>query len=243
MAPRRSSSADIHAPAPPENGSVPAMPPAADLSEQGLLRQFTTQTPVQLAFIADPSVEEWAGIGQVLGLVGRACNWWVGDWLVYGEARYGEQYAQGMDATGLDYQTLTNRAWVSRAIAPERRQEHLTWSHHAEIATFIPEDAKQQGEWLARAQKEGWPTRELRARLRAAVGKGEPAARLTPGRISTTTATLAEVIVLVATETLEWWLLAQRGDVTALIVDDERRQVAVASLAEQIANKAVASLR
>lgn len=35
-----------------------------------------------------------------------AVQWWVGDWLNFGERKYGEKYAQGMDATGYAYQTV-----------------------------------------------------------------------------------------------------------------------------------------
>jgi hypothetical protein len=72
----------------------------------------------------------------VLGEIGRACQWWIGDWLNYGERAYGEKYAQGMAATGYELQTLTNMAWVAARVEISRRREILSWSHHAEVAAL-----------------------------------------------------------------------------------------------------------
>ena len=52
--------------------------------------------------------DQWAAEGSVLLSMARSCMWWVGDWIRYGERRYGEKYAQAIEATGMTYGTLRN---------------------------------------------------------------------------------------------------------------------------------------
>ena len=66
--------------------------------------------------------------------------WWWGDWLRFGERKYGEMYSQAIDHSKLDYQTLANSTYVSGAVEFSRRRENLSWSHHKEIASLEPED-------------------------------------------------------------------------------------------------------
>ena len=60
----------------------------------------------------------------------------IGDALRYGERRWGETYAQVMDATGMAYQTLANAKWVASRVPVQRRRTELSWSHHAEVASL-----------------------------------------------------------------------------------------------------------
>jgi hypothetical protein len=111
--------------------------------------------------------ERWVEIGSMLGRISRAMPWLIGDWIEYGESRYGEKYAQALDATGLDYSTLSNYAYVCRRIEPSRRREHLSFSVHAEVASLPPDE---QDRWLDRAEQEGLRTRDVRASLQAIRG-------------------------------------------------------------------------
>lgn len=106
--------------------------------------------------------EEWEQAGQMLQSIGRAWQWWVGDWLNYGEARYGEKYAQAIDLTGLGYDAVANAAWVAAAVEPSTRVETLSWTHHRLVAQLDP---LAQREWLTRARDEGMSTRELRTAI------------------------------------------------------------------------------
>jgi N6-adenosine-specific RNA methylase IME4 len=120
--------------------------------------------PEQLDF------DDWEAIGPLLRSMEGAVHWWIGDWLNYGEYKWGEMYAQAMDETGFQEQTLTNDVWVSRHIEFSRRRENLSWSHHAEVATL---EAAEQDYWLEQAENEGWTRNELRRQLRAAQPKLE----------------------------------------------------------------------
>ena len=45
---------------------------------------------VSLEVTAEPTYDEWAAMGPHVGRRERASKWWLGDWINYGEARYGE---------------------------------------------------------------------------------------------------------------------------------------------------------
>jgi hypothetical protein len=106
--------------------------------------------------------EEWEQAGKTLQQIGRAWQWWVGDWINYGEARYGEKYAQAIDLTGLGYEAVANAAWVAGAVEPSTRVETLSWTHHRHVAHLDP---LAQREWLGRAAEQSLSTRELRTAI------------------------------------------------------------------------------
>lgn len=111
----------------------------------------------------DLSFEEWEKIGSAIMRVSGSAKWWLGDWLCFGERRYGEMYAQALSETEFKYQTLVNAASVSRRVAPERRLATLSWSHHDAVAKLPPDE---QSEWLEKADAKRWNTTELRDALR-----------------------------------------------------------------------------
>lgn len=133
--------------------------------------------PTQLVLRFGMDLEEWASRAPTLGGMERSSPWWTGDWLVYGEDRFGEKYAQFVEQTGLHPRTLVNRAYVSRAVAPERRLEGLSHSHHYEVASL---EAAQQSSLLRRALEgdpvegggsESWTVSRLRNEVRELKGK------------------------------------------------------------------------
>ena len=128
----------------------------------------------RLIFQRDLPFDEW---DVVLGAACRAHKgspWWIGDALEYGEARFGEQYAQAVDATTLAIETLQQYARVARQVSPSRRVKNLSWSHHREVADLEPDD---QERWLARALAgdDGvpWSSDRLRRELNQASRTGE----------------------------------------------------------------------
>jgi hypothetical protein len=110
------------------------------------------------------SRDEWEAVGRDLLRVGRAWQWWVGDWVLYGEKRYGETYAEAIELTGMTWNTLTNVISVARRVEPSRRREHLSWSHHEAIAALDPGE---QDEWLQRCDTDGLTVERLRSALRS----------------------------------------------------------------------------
>lgn len=106
---------------------------------------------------------DWVEHGRRLGLMGRSGGWWVGDWLNYGNAVYGERYVRASRITHYDVQTLMNMAYVASRFDPSRRRESLSWSHHAEVTALEPEH---QDRLLVRAEAERLSVRDLRDELR-----------------------------------------------------------------------------
>lgn len=112
--------------------------------------------------------EVWSAMGARIAGHAKTTSWWLGDWVAFGERRYGERYRLAIDATGLDYQTLRNYAVVARRFRMSRRRDDLSLQHHAEVCA-LPDDLQDQ--WLELAAANHWSKQELRRRLREARGE------------------------------------------------------------------------
>jgi hypothetical protein len=106
---------------------------------------------------------EWESYGPRIGLMSKGTNWWLGDWVRFGQRRYDRRYRDAAALTGYDEQTLMNLAYVAGRIEISRRREDVSWSHHAELAKLENHD---QDEWLDRVLEERLSVRKLRAELR-----------------------------------------------------------------------------
>jgi len=109
--------------------------------------------------------EAWTALGAKLGMYANASVWWLGDWLAFGQGKYGRRYKDALAVTGLDYQTLRNYAVVARRFEPSRRRGDLTFQHHAEVCALADDE---QGRWLDLAAEQRWSRNELRRRIREA---------------------------------------------------------------------------
>lgn len=128
--------------------------------EQGLLDiEGCEFTPTQLKLPPDLTYDQWDRIGRQLQLAGLAIQWWLGDWLVYGEFRWRQKYSQAIQVTGRAEQTLMNYHFVAKAISPSRRREEVDFSTHAEVAGL---DEPDQDRILAKAAKEKTTVRAVR---------------------------------------------------------------------------------
>lgn len=113
---------------------------------------------------------EWLATGRRLGAIGRCSQWWIGDWIRYGSARWGEKYAEAARITGYDVASLRNMAWVAAQFDLSLRNDKLTWSHHVLLAPLESEDKRH---WLARAEQERLSVADLRIELRGQRQGGE----------------------------------------------------------------------
>jgi hypothetical protein len=110
----------------------------------------------------------WSMIGRQIGLIVDSSTWWLGDWLVFGQDKYPGRYRRAIAATGLDYQTLKNYAWVCRKIPRSRRRDAISFQHHAAVCGL---PAAEQDLWLERAERSGWSSHRLRRELRGRPGR------------------------------------------------------------------------
>lgn len=106
---------------------------------------------------------EWAEVGRRIGSVGRNIQWLLGDWIAYGNQKFGERYARASKISGYDPQTLMNMVYVATRFPASRRRENLSWSHHETLAALDPED---QDRWLDQATQHRWSVADLRTMLR-----------------------------------------------------------------------------
>ena len=119
-----------------------------------------------LGWLGDPELpyREWIVEGRRIGLILRGSPWWIGDWLLYGTQRWGEMYSQAARVTGYDRKSLRNMRYVSSRFELSLRRDDLTWSHHALLASFEPEE---QQRWLEQAATQRLSVEDLRVELRA----------------------------------------------------------------------------
>lgn len=122
-----------------------------------------TLTATGLHAAGRPTFDEWATAGAVLKQIGGAVQFWLGDWLAYGEGAYGERVAQALEASPYEEGTLRNCAYVARAVPPARRREAVPFALHQEVAPLSPDE---QDRWLAKAETEQCSRAELRAAIR-----------------------------------------------------------------------------
>jgi N6-adenosine-specific RNA methylase IME4 len=90
--------------------------------------------------------EEWAAAGRWLYPLRRGLDWWIGDWWLHGEKRYGRRTAIA-EAEGWNAKTCANHAAVSRKFKTSRRREGLGWAHHAMVVSLPPDVADSLLDW------------------------------------------------------------------------------------------------
>lgn len=127
---------------------------------------FIETTPTGLILSKDLTFDEWAAIAGNFGKALQTAAWCIGDWMCYGERKWGKQlliagaefdpkkperipsavFDMAITSTGLDRQTLSQYASVCRKIPREERKIHLSFGHHRILA---PLPTPQRLEWLA----------------------------------------------------------------------------------------------
>ena len=108
---------------------------------------------------------EWAAAGRRLGAIGRGSQWWIGDWLLFGTAKFGERYVEASKITGYDPKSLRNMRYVASQFDVDLRRDNLNWSHHVLLAGL---EREEQIYWLDRATADRLSVDDLRCELRSA---------------------------------------------------------------------------
>lgn len=137
--------------------TLPAIVENSGLNLPGVYSRCGLELPENLDF------DDWQNIGLKLATIQRATLWWWGDWLNYGERRYGEMYSQALDASEYEPQSLRAAKYVASRIELLSRLNNLSWSHHYEVAKFEPD---LQDKWLRQAAEHGWSRKELRQQIK-----------------------------------------------------------------------------
>jgi len=119
-------------------------------------------TEVGLCSDDTPTQNEWYEVGRVLQRIGSGIQWLWGDWIEKGEKVWGKTYAEAVEISGLDSQTLQDYAWVARHVHQSLRKRELSFNHHKVIAHLSEAD---QVYWLNEALEKKWTVAEMRAEI------------------------------------------------------------------------------
>ncbi len=119
--------------------------------------------------ITNPNMpyEQAESIGYTLGDMHKSIQFAMGDWLIFIEAVYPEQWSQMAEALGVSEEKRREYRRVAAAVPKSIRRKHVDWSHHRAVAPLEP--AKQR-EWLKRVEVERMSHHALRDALRPSNG-------------------------------------------------------------------------
>lgn len=119
-----------------------------------------------LQITGDPTYEEWEAVGETLRFLEGSIRFAIGDWLRYGERKWGEKYAQASEETGYSEGTLRDSAWVASAVDLSLRSDKLSFAHHKEVASLrLPDgapDVEKQRHYLDLAEDQELSRAKLR---------------------------------------------------------------------------------
>lgn len=145
---------------------------------------MTDLTPASAATLGDTSLaltddltfDQWAELGRPILRSSASSMWWVGDWLLYAEARWatdetGHEISSERarirravaDVASVDVDSLRQARWVAKAIPAGRRRAAVPWNHHQAVAALEPEIADGL---LEQAETERWSYRAMRAAVK-----------------------------------------------------------------------------
>lgn len=94
-------------------------------------------TPTEFSARRPATAEEVESVLWEFGVTHRSIHYWIGDALLYCEARFGDKWSQYVpDLPVYSLKTMQNDMWVCRAINPSRRREALSFGHHAVVAAL-----------------------------------------------------------------------------------------------------------
>jgi len=142
-----------------------AMQLLLDLESGGALTPRALNLPQEIEY------DSYESLGAFLGEFKSRVNFYLGDWLIFGEGAFSERWSQACEATGLAEQTLLRIMTVCRKVPPVRRNYRLSWSVHAAVQSLT---AHGQKSWLKRAEEHGWGYAELAKAMRAARTEERP---------------------------------------------------------------------
>jgi hypothetical protein len=141
-----------------------AVPPIAlDLPENVI----STTTSLTLPKVL--TKDQWVAIGTTLGKSDSSLRWWIADWWVYGDHRYGDRKALAATGVfGLTFETLMVYGTVARNVKTLNRFEVLSFTHHIQVATLKP---ARQKRYLTQAVANGWTASKLKRQIALDNGK------------------------------------------------------------------------
>ena len=131
-------------------------------------KNFGLQIPGRLTVVGweapkNISQEQWLACGAIFGKIETGYQWWTGDWWTVGEDREWGEGEEVADKIGINYQTVKQYGSVASAFELCDRSHNLTFTHH--LRAMAEPDPRKRLRWLAKAEKEGWSSNQLKAAI------------------------------------------------------------------------------
>jgi hypothetical protein len=113
----------------------------SDLAESTAMLKVTwSQRGIEIA--PETTYDEWQEIGKRLMFLEKNIQFAIGDWLNFGEHKWGDKYAQAVLETGYTHSALRNMAYVAKRFDLSSRDDKLTFSHYRAVASLDNEIAQ-----------------------------------------------------------------------------------------------------
>lgn len=111
--------------------------------------------------LSDPNItyETWLALGEAFGRLRKASSWWIGDWFIFGDYRWGEKAAAAEHLAGVSPHRLAAICRTCMYVPKSRRRLSLPFSYHTEVSRLMPEE---QTRFLTLAEDNGWTRDQLR---------------------------------------------------------------------------------
>src|SRR5262245_16804 len=92
--------------------------------------------------ISDPDLpySTFEDVCSLLGVLHEAVRFAIGDAIVQGEALYGEEAYQAIEALNLSEESRREYVRVALRVPRSRRRKTLSWSHHRAVAALSPSE-------------------------------------------------------------------------------------------------------
>jgi len=135
---------------------------AEEFGEADLNDLIELKSSVEVKIKPGLSREQYVGLCGVMAFRAKSMPWVIGDLILYGEANFGEEYAQLIEALRLAPGTLAQYAWAARSVPPHRRVEGVDFSIHRLVGKF---EAGVQRKYLQLARRDGLSTRQVREQM------------------------------------------------------------------------------
>ena len=128
------------------------------------LEQAGALTPTGLT-LTDPNlpIGQAEAIGTLLGAMHKSVQFAIGDWLIFTEEVYPEQWSQMSELLGLSEEKRREYRRVAARVPRSVRRANVDWSQHRAVA---PLPAPEQKRWLAKVEEERMSHHALRDELR-----------------------------------------------------------------------------
>lgn len=119
--------------------------------------------PNRVAIEKSTDLDGWRTAGIFVQRTQQSNLWWLGDWALAGEEKFGEDAAQFVSSEHFTEAYLRRARWVCQKIAPNRRLKELSFEHHAAVAGL---KEPEQDKWLHRALEKNLSVSDLRRAMR-----------------------------------------------------------------------------